>query len=81
MNTIQSKLKLHLFAFLMISSVSADAYIGPGLGLGTIGAVLGILAAIVLAIIGIVWYPLKRMIKKRRAQKQEAETMKNKKLD
>ena len=44
------------------------AYIGPGLGLGAIGTVLGIFAAIILAIIGVVWYPLKRFLKKRKSE-------------
>jgi hypothetical protein len=42
----------------------AFAYIGPGLGMSTIGAVLGILGSICLAIFAIVWYPIKRLIKK-----------------
>lgn len=42
----------------------AAAYVGPGLGLGTIGAFFGIIVAVLLAIIGLIWYPLKRLFKK-----------------
>ena len=41
----------------------AAAYVGPGAGLGAIGTVLALLAAVVLAIVGFLWYPIKRMMK------------------
>jgi len=40
----------------------ALAYIGPGLGLGVIGAFFGILFSIVVAIFAFFWYPLKRWL-------------------
>lgn len=42
----------------------AHAYIGPGLGAGTIGVIIGIIVSVFLAIVGIVWYPFKRLIRK-----------------
>ena len=42
---------------------TAHAYIGPGAGAGTIAIVLGILSSIFLAFVGILWYPIKRLIK------------------
>ena len=47
-------------------ALPAQAYVGPGLGLGAIGAFFGILFAIFLAVVGIFWYPLKRLVKGRR---------------
>lgn len=44
----------------------ALAYIGPGLGAGAIGAVLGVLGSIFLALFAVVYYPFKRLMKKRR---------------
>jgi hypothetical protein len=44
---------------------SAWAYIGPGAGLSAIGSLLALLAAIFLAIFGFVWYPIKRLLKRR----------------
>jgi hypothetical protein len=55
-----------LAVFLLSFAASAEAYVGPGMGLGVIGAILGFLAAFFLALVGLVWYPLKRMIRARR---------------
>lgn len=48
---------------LLLSAASAEAYVGPGMGLGVIGALLGLLTAVFLAVVGVVWYPLKRMLR------------------
>lgn len=42
------------------------AYIGPGGGLGAIGTVVALIFAVLLAIVGFMWYPLKRLLRKRR---------------
>lgn len=47
--------------------LTAQAYIGPGVGTGTLAVVLGILSSIFFAFVGIVWYPIKRLIKGRKA--------------
>ncbi len=47
---------------------NAQAYIGPGLGAGSVGVVLGVLGSILLFILALVYYPIKRMIKKRKAK-------------
>lgn len=49
-----------LISLVATLSTSAQAYVGPGAGLGVIGTLLGIVAAIVLALFGLLWYPLKR---------------------
>jgi hypothetical protein len=60
------KLKHLVWVFaLIIFSFDAQAYVGPGLGAGTIGVILGLLASILLAIFAIFWYPIKRLIKKK----------------
>ncbi|EAU54506.1 hypothetical protein [Mariprofundus ferrooxydans] len=51
---------------------NAYAYIGPGLGVGTIGAVLGILGSIFLALVAIIWYPIKRLFKKIKDRNNDA---------
>ena len=51
----------------ILSPVPALAYIGPGAGLGVIGTVVALIGAVLLAIVGFVWYPVKRMLKKRKA--------------
>ena len=46
----------------LLSSGIAHAYVGPGGTLGAIGAALALLGAIVAAIVGFLWYPLKRLV-------------------
>ena len=57
-----------VFACLMalLIPVTAHAYVGPGLGLGALGAALGIVFSVLLAFLGIFWYPIKRLIRKMR---------------
>lgn len=55
-----------ILAFLFLYPLPVFAYVGPGLGLGALGAILGILFSIFLAVLGIFWYPIKRFIKKLR---------------
>lgn len=57
---------LSLAAMIMLAvgfESPAHAYLGPGLGLGAIGVTLGVIATFVLAFLGLLWYPLKRMLK------------------
>lgn len=47
----------------------AFAYIGPGAGITAIGSILALLLGILLAIIGFIWYPLKRFMRSRTQKK------------
>ena len=49
---------------LILTSMTANAYVGPGLGLGVLGVLLGAVLAVILAVAGVVWYPVKRLLKK-----------------
>jgi len=51
---------------LLFVSCNATAYIGPGLGVGAIGIIIGIIVSIVLALLAILWYPIKRLFKGKR---------------
>lgn len=53
-------------AILVAEPTVAQAYIGPGLGAGVISAVLGFLAAVAMAFVALVWYPIKRLFKRRK---------------
>ena len=44
------------------------AYVGPGGALSAIGSFLALLGAILLAVAGFLWYPIKRLLKRRREQ-------------
>lgn len=61
-------------AISLVVTTNAFAYVGPGLGVGAITAILGIIAFIFLSVFAIVWYPIKRLIaklKKSRMPKSE----------
>ncbi|WP_299206228.1 hypothetical protein [uncultured Tateyamaria sp.] len=53
---------------LVVMPAAAQAYVGPGAGLTAIGTMIALLAALVLAIVGFVWYPVKRMLRARKAK-------------
>lgn len=59
-----------LIAALVLAGLpsAALAYIGPGVGAGAIAAVLGVLGSIFLAIVAVLYYPIKRMMKGRKAK-------------
>jgi len=46
-------------------ATGAHAYVGPGLGAGTIGVVIGLIASVFVALFALLWYPLKRLLKKK----------------
>lgn len=65
--------RLALLAILAgLAAAPAHAYIGPGLGAGAIATVIGVLAAMIMAIAALVWFPAKRLIARRR-KRPEAE--------
>ena len=45
------------------------AYVGPGMSGGLLAATVGIVVAIFAAIFGILWFPLKRFLMKRKQKK------------
>jgi hypothetical protein len=47
------------------------AYTGPGSGLSAIGAFLALLAGIIVSIVGFLWYPIKRLLKKRASKEPD----------
>ena len=73
----QSPVKSAVFLLLLVVLLPrhAMAYIGPGAGLSAIGAFLAVVAGIIVAIFGFVWYPIKRLLRKR---KKPGTTMKDK---
>jgi hypothetical protein len=45
--------------------LAAVAYVGPGAGLSALGSLLALIAAVLVAIAGFIWYPVKRLLRKR----------------
>ena len=59
-------MKALIFALLAVFMQSAVAYVGPGLGAGAIAAVLGVIVGLLMLVVGVVWYPIKRLIRRLR---------------
>ena len=58
----------------VLLSATVQAYIGPGAGAGTIAVVFGIIASFFLAFIAIIWFPLKRLFKRRKISENSVRT-------
>jgi len=58
-----------IFLVIFLVSTPLYAYIGPGMGGGVIAAIIGFLAAIVLGLWAILYYPIKRALKKRKEKR------------
>lgn len=65
-------MRLAILIGLLLLSLSAEAYVGPGLGLGVLGVLAGAVLAVVLALVGVVWYPLKRLMRKLKGEQPSA---------
>tara|TARA_B100001939_G_C16831002_1_gene568671 strand:+ start:256 stop:447 length:192 start_codon:yes stop_codon:yes gene_type:complete len=63
-------MKFFLFTLFATYSLPIFAYIGPGMGGGVIAAVIGFFTAILVGLWAILYYPIKRALKKRK-QKDE----------
>ena len=63
------RLYLLILFFCSFSSV-AFAYLGPGMGGGLIAATLGIIFALIIGLFGLIWFPLKKLHKKRKKKEK-----------
>lgn len=61
-------------AILTLAPSGAEAYIGPGIGAGAIAAVLGVVGSILVALFAILYYPIKRALRRRKGRAAEPET-------
>ena len=64
------KLILSSINFCLITT-SSFAYLGPGVGSGVIAATLGIIVAIFAVLFGLIWFPVKRLLKRRKEKKEQ----------
>jgi hypothetical protein len=62
-------LKTLVIIILLLASPAAVSYIGPGAGISVLGSVLGILGTIVVAIGAIVFWPVRKYLKRRKQSK------------
>ena len=52
--------------FFFFVTTSSFAYLGPGVGGGVVAATMGMIVAIFAALFGLIWFPVKRLLKKRK---------------
>ncbi len=64
------KLTFSSIIFCLIST-SSFAYLGPGVGGGVIAATIGVIVAIIAALFGLIWFPVKRLLKKKKREKRK----------
>ena len=57
------------FLAVILIQLPAMAYVGPGTGIAALGAFLAIVAGVIAAIFGFLWYPIKRLLRKRKQAK------------
>ena len=64
----KTALKLLALLPLVLLTNSAVAYVGPGAGISVLGSLLGILATIFVAIGAIIFWPIRKFLKRRKAR-------------
>ena len=65
---------VRIIALFMVSLLAADpafAYMGPGSGLAFVGSLVALVGAVVVGLFGFVWYPVKRLMRARRARDED----------
>lgn len=67
--TIMRRLSAIVLSSACLLPTVALAYIGPGAGLSAIGSLLALIGAVLLAIVGFVWYPVRRLLRRGKAGK------------
>lgn len=59
-----------LTLLLLLQTNTAMAYVGPGAGISVLGSLLSILATIFVAIGAIIFWPLRKYMKRRKARRE-----------
>lgn len=59
-------MRLVIVALFSSTSGGVSAYVGPGAGLSAIGSALALIGAVIMLIIGFLWYPIKRYLRGRK---------------
>jgi len=70
-----------LVTLILIWPVETLAYIGPGMGVGAIVTVLGFVGAILLGLFAFLYYPIKRMIKRKKKEQDQTTKDETKKAE
>ena len=67
---MNNKTKLMLTVALSTWAGTAAAYVGPGAGITVLGALWGLIIGVVMAVGVILFWPIRMMLKKRKAQQE-----------
>ena len=62
-------MRVLMFCMLLLVSISAEAYIGPGAGLSVLGSLWAVLVGIVLALLAILSWPIRVLWRRLRGRK------------
>ena len=65
-------LQLSAALLVVLAPALAHAYIGPGAGLTAIGALIALVTTVLLALLGFVWFPIKRLMRMRASRANAA---------
>jgi hypothetical protein len=57
----------------IVLSSPAAAYIGPGAGLSAIGTAVAVFGAVFLLVVGFVWYPIRRLLRRGKVNEDQIE--------
>ena len=71
-------MKTKLMLLTLIAALApelANAYVGPGAGLSAIGSGLALIFGLFVAILGFIWYPVKRLLRGKQGATLETESM------
>jgi len=68
------KINVFLGLILLMIQTSAFAYIGPGAGIPFIGSFIGFVVTVVLVIAAILFWPIRKLLKKKKSNKQNSES-------
>ena len=67
-------LKIITLMLLVLMASPAAAYVGPGAGISVLGSLLGILATSLVAIGAIIFWPVRKFMKRKKARAQSPAT-------
>lgn len=65
------KINVFLCLILLTIQIPAMAYIGPGAGIPFIGSFIGFVVTVVLVISAILFWPIRKLLKKKKANNQD----------
>jgi uncharacterized membrane protein len=69
---VQKIIKTIVLLALATMPAAAFAYVGPGAGISLLGALWGLIVAVVMAISVILFWPVRIMLRKRKAKREAA---------